>query len=30
MGDLEIVSRPCKAIDPGNVHGFGKRPAVKR
>lgn len=25
MGDLEIVSRPCKAIDPGNVHGFGKR-----
>jgi len=25
MGDVEIISKPCKAIDPGNVHGFGKR-----
>lgn len=25
MGDVEIVSKACKAIDPGNVHGFGKR-----
>ncbi|OLQ10887.1 hypothetical protein AK812_SmicGene5360 [Symbiodinium microadriaticum] len=25
LGDVEIQSRPCKALDPGNVHGFGKR-----
>ncbi|CAK9040405.1 unnamed protein product [Durusdinium trenchii] len=25
IGDLEVLSRPCKVIDPGNVHGFGKR-----
>jgi len=25
FGELELLSRPCKAIDPGNVHGFGKR-----
>ncbi|CAJ1365085.1 unnamed protein product [Effrenium voratum] len=25
MGEVEILSRPCKALDPGNVGGFGKR-----
>ena len=25
MGAMEMLSRPCRAIEPGNVHGFGKR-----